>query len=406
MDATYYYRARTPEGLAVRGSMSAGDAEAVFDHLRSRALFVTSIRAGDSLGGRLEQIRALSGLKTSSIVVFFRSFATMLAAGVPMQRVLRVQIAQAGDRRLREALLSVLSDVESGRSLSAALRTRPREFPRLFVAMIEAGESGGMLDTVLDRLATMLERGHALQRRVTASLAYPAIVLVAAILLLGFLVTTIVPAFGRLFDQLNAPVPAPARALMAAGRAIDDPRCWFGVFVLAAAATAAVLAAKRSRAVMDAGDRLRLSLPVVGPILRHAITARVMRVFGSLLRCGVDVLKAVEIVTPLTGSSTFSQALRRLSISLREGDSVAEPLERSGVFDPFTIAMVRVGEESGSLDSMLVKIAEHYEAEVEAALLTLGATIEPLLIFFVGLLVAGIVFSVFIPMYSLVGQIH
>jgi type IV pilus assembly protein PilC len=272
--------------------------------------------------------------------------------------------------------------------------------------MIEAGESGGMLDGVLDRLASMLERNHALRRRVLASLTYPALVLVAALVLIVFLLVTIVPTFDRMFSQMNIPIPATTLLLMRLGATLANPTTWIIAGATVAVGAFAAAASSRREWFRRTVDYVRFGLPITGPIARRASTALIARTLASLLRSGVDILRATDIVTPLTRSGMYTRALDRLALALREGESISDPLERSGAFDAFTIAMIRVGEESGSLDTMLEKVADHYESEVEAAMLALGATVEPALIFFVGLIVAGIVFSVFIPMYSLVGQIH
>ncbi len=345
-------------------------------------------------------------VRDRSLSAFFRTFAVMIAAGVPMQRVLDVQIAQCSDRRFREALRSVLAEIQNGRSLSAALRTRPRDFGALHVAMIEAGESGGMLDTVLDRLASMLERSQALRRRVLASLSYPAIVFVAAVLLVVFLMTTIVPAFSRMFAQLNIPLPPITRVLLAAGDSAG--RTGTALLALAVAGgTAGLIAVRtRKRSVLAAADRIRLGVPLAGAIVRRSIEVRVLRVLGSLLRSGVDILRAVEITATVTGSVSYTGALRSMTTTLREGGSFSETLDQMRVFGPFVVQMIRVGEESGSLDTMMFRVADHYEAEIEAAGSALGATVEPILICIAGLAIAGIVFSIFIPLYSFVGQIH
>lgn len=374
-------------------------------HLRTRALFVTAMNEGSSMAARLEQISALRWSGSNSPAAFFRSLATMVRAGVPLQKSLRVSIDQCAAPALREALRSVLAEIESGRSLSDAMKTRPREFTPLFVAMIEAGEAGGLLDDVLERIATFVERDAALRKKVSAALAYPLVVMTVAVGLVFFLVATIVPIFGRLFEQLSVPLPPSTRMLLALGEATHWPAAW-ACTVAAVIAGASVYAGVRRRPEWAATvDHLRLAIPIFGAIHHKAVVARTTRILGSLLGAGVDVLHAIEVVAPAAGSGPVAMALREVHGALREGDSMAEPLARSRLFEPLVVQLVRVGEESGSLDRMLLKVAEYYEHDVDAAMATIGALLEPVLITGIGAVVGFIVFSIFIPLYTLIGAV-
>jgi type IV pilus assembly protein PilC len=406
MGATFFYRARTPEGNLVSGSIVAEKTEEVVAHLRTRALFVTSVAEATSLTGSIERVRTMRSVSPPPLVVFFRSFATLIRAGVSVARSLQVAIAQCSDNRLREALRAVLAEIENGRSVSFALRQHPREFAPLYVAMVEAGETGGLLDDVLDRVATMLERDQALRKKLSASLAYPLIVLCAAIGLVFFLLATIVPTFGRMFAQLNVPLPASTRFLIAIGNLVGQPVFVASLIVLAIGLPLAFLVIRQDSQAAAQFDRLRLRIPLLGTVHRKSVIARLMRTLGSLLRSGVDVLRSIDVVAPVAGNAAYAQALRNLHAALRDGESMADELEKSGLFEPMVLQMVRVGEETGSLDSMLLKTADYYETDVEATMATISSTIEPILILAVGSVVGFIVFSVFVPMYSLVGQIR
>jgi type IV pilus assembly protein PilC len=406
MGATFFYRARTPEGSLVTGSIVAERTEEVIAHLRTRALFVTAVAEANSLAGSIERVRTIRSISPPPLVVFFRSFATLVRAGVSVARSLSVAITQCSDNRLREALRAVLAEIENGRSVSAAMRQHPREFAPLYVAMVEAGEAGGLLDEVLDHVAAMLEKDRVLRSRVGASLAYPAIVLSCAVGLVFFLLSTLVPEFGRMFAQMNVPLPMSTRMLIAVGELLHQPLFAGSAIALAASAVGLTLLAYNNPATAATLDCLRLRLPLLGAVHRKAVIARLTRTLGSLLHSGVDVLRSIEVVIPVAGNRAYAEALQELHGALRDGDSMADQLEKSNLFEPMVLQMVRVGEETGSLDAMLLKTAEYYEADVESSLATLSTTLEPLLILVVGSVVGFIVFSVFVPMYSLISQIR
>jgi type IV pilus assembly protein PilC len=406
MASTYYYVARTTDGERVAGSMLADRADAVVAHLRSRALFVITVVTGGSVEGRFERLRSFAPASRTALVAFFRSLATMVAAGVPLHRSLSVTIAQCADGRLAEALRAVRSDLEAGMSLAAAMRRHPAIFSDLYVATVEAGESGGVLDDVLERLAGLAARDRAFRNKVGSALTYPLVVLAAASLLTFFLVATIVPTFARMFEQLGAPLPLPTRVLLWVGSHASSRDGLLLVGALFSAVAAAIVLLRRSRSARGAFERFRLIIPVSGNIERKTVVARISRMLSSLLRCGVDLLRAIDIVAPVSGNSAYTRALRELGVALREGTSIAEPLQNSPLFDPLVVQMVRVGEETGALDAMLLRVAEHYEGDVEVAVATLGATIEPVLIGGVGLVVGAIVFAIFVPLYTMIGHIR
>lgn len=403
--ALYRYTARDAAGELVRGSMEAPSPDAVLASLRTRALFVTAIDRETLLARTVGRSLHVGAPPRRALLTFFRSFSTLIRAGVPMRRALGVTIERASDGVLRESLRSVLADVEHGSALSDALARRPRAFAPLYVAMVRAGEAGGILDDVLDRLASFLERDADLRKKVRAALAYPAVVVTAALGLVLFLMARIVPMFAQMFDAFHAELPATTRALLAAGDALQRPAAWIG----GAAAVALVIGALGGAARTERGalalDRLRLRLPVFGPLLHKAITARIARMLATLLRSGIDLVTAIAVVRPVAGSPAYAAALARVDVALRAGDALTTPLEAARLFDPLAVALVRVGEETGLLDEMLLKVAAYFETDVEAAIATLGAVIEPALIGVLGTVVGFIVFSVFIPLYSLIGSV-
>jgi type IV pilus assembly protein PilC len=402
---TFHYSARTQEGELVRGSMQAPDAGSVLDLLRSRALFVTAVDAESQVAERLGRVLRVGGVTRAGLLTFFRSFATLVRAGVSIQRALTVAIERADDPRLREALRSVLADVERGSALSEALGRRPRDFPPLYVAMIGAGEAGGILDDVLDRLALLLEREAALRKKIQAALAYPLVVIVAAGGLLVFLIARVVPMFAGLFESFHVELPLATQLLLRLGELLSAPLPWLvTAAVLPLTALIAYRAARNPAGALFL-DAIRLRLPIVGPLLRKAISARVVRMLATLLRSGIELVAAIDAIIPVTGSPCYTQAFERVNAALREGRPLAHSLAASQLFDPMFVALVSVGEETGLLDEMLLKLAEYFETDVEGAIATLGAVIEPALVIVLGGVVGFIVFSIFLPLYSLIGSV-
>jgi type IV pilus assembly protein PilC len=401
---SFRYRARTVSGALVRGTLRADDAGSAAAGLWGRALYVTAVEPERRWAAPIGPLRARSG-QTRSRVAFFRCFATLITAGVPLRRALTVALERCDDRALHAALLEVRTAVERGDALSSALARRPHEFSPLVVAMVAAGETGGILDEVLGRIATFLERDHDLRKRVLATLAYPVTVLAAALALVGFLIVRVVPMFSALFASFHVALPPTTAALLAAGDVLGRPAGWIGASVLAALLPASVALARRSARGRRALDRLRFRIPVAGRLVRTAIAARLARTLGTLVHAGVDLNAALNVLAPVAGSDLHADALTRVAIAIREGETLTAPLAASGLFDPMLVALAGVGEETGMLDSLLVTAADYFEADVAATIATLGAVVEPTLIVILGALVALIVSSVFIPLYSLIGGV-
>ena len=405
MPSLYYYTARDMSGAFVRGSIEAGTASAALSSLRTRALYVTSLESGSSTRGTIAAALQIGGVSQKGLVTFFRSFSTLIRAGVPMRRSLDVTIEECGDSRLTEALRSVVCDIENGLALSDAMARHPREFPRLFVAMIHAGELGGVLDDVLERLAHVVERDQAVRKRVAAALAYPAIVACAAIALIVFLITTIVPMFKSMYDQMHVPLPAITMALIALGTAMRSPIVWLVAGLLILVAVLAVIRVRDSRQGAVQLESVMLALPIAGAIVRKATLARLARMLGTLLRSGVGLIAALEVVTDVVTSARYRESIDGLRRALREGSTISEPLAATGLYEPMFVQMLRVGEETGALDAMLLRIADYYDLDVETMLTALGSMLEPAMILLLGGAVGFIVAAIFIPLYTLIGNI-
>lgn len=404
MPSLYYYTARDVSGAFVRGSIEAGTASAALSSLRTRALFVTSLESGSTTRGTIAAALQIGGVSQKSLVTFFRSFSTLVRAGVPMRRSLDVTIEECSDSRLREALRSVVCDIENGLALSDAMARRPKEFARLFVAMIRAGELGGVLDDVLERIASAVERDRAARKRVSAALTYPAIVACAAVGLILFLITTIVPMFRSMYDQMHVPLPAITAALISVGTALRSPLVWLaiGIAMLLVALIGIRLRSSERGAVML--ESMMLSLPVAGIIAKKSTIARLARMLGTLLRSGVGLVAALEVVTDVVTSARYRKTIADLRQALREGSTVSQPLAATGLYEPMFVQMLRVGEETGALDAMLLRIADYYDLDIETLLTALGSMLEPAMILLLGGAVGFIVAAIFIPLYTLIGN--
>lgn len=405
MASLYYYTARDMDGAFIRGSIEAGTASAALASLRTRALYVTSLESSASARGAVAATFQLGGPSSKSLVTFFRSLSTLIHAGVSIRRSLDVTIDQCADARLREALRCVVCDIENGLSLSQAMTRRPKEFPRLYVAMIKAGELGGVLDEVLERIANVLERDRATRKRVSAALTYPAIVACAAVSLILFLLTTIVPMFRSMYDQLHVPLPGITSALITLGSALRSPVTWAAFGVLGVVLLVTIVRIRGSERGAMALESIMLSLPVAGVIVKKATLARLSRMLGTLLKSGVGLVAALDVVGDVVTSARYRRSISDLRQALREGSLVSEPLARTGLYEPMFIQMLRVGEETGALDAMLLRIAGYYDLDVETMLSALGAMVEPVMILFLGGAVGFIVAAIFIPLYTLIGNI-
>jgi type IV pilus assembly protein PilC len=395
----FRYHARTQDGDVIAGVVRANSREEAALDLKRRALYATSIT-----------VRSPSAIKIGLAIrprrsahAFFRAFGTLVRAGIPIRRALVLAIENCADRVFREALRAVLADVEHGSSLSAALARRPREFSTLETAMVGAGEAGGVLEEVLERLTVLGDREHVLRKRLQSALVYPCIVASVAGGLIVFLLVHVVPMFASMFDRFGAPLPLPTRILLDAGRFAVSP--W--AFLMGGCAMLFVLGSIRilDRSLSGFLDRVRFSLPIAGAILRNAVVARVARMLGALLQAGVGILDAIDVVLPATGSQVYSQSLLEIGEALRRGETLHQVMVASRLFDSLTLALTAVGEESGCLDRMLLAAANYMDVEVEAALTGLAALIEPVLIGFLGAVVAAVVFAIFLPLYGLIGSI-
>jgi len=401
----FSYAARSEHGMRVRGTMESESRSAALSALRSRALTVTVLERRATARGFIAALACSGRVSHRTTVPFFRSLAEMVRAGVPLRRCLEIAIEQCKDARFAEALRSALSDIEHGMPLSEAMSRRPADFSGLFVAMLRAGEISGQMDDVLERLAAVLEREHASRKRLASALIYPIVVALCAAGLVLFLLSSIVPMFSSMYAQLRVPLPAATSLLLQIGTALQSPGVDFGI--IAAFAACAALAVHG--AATESGKALRQNVmdgvPVIGTLMRKSAVARLCRLLGTLLRSGVNILSAIDVLQPAVGHVRYAAALGTARAEISAGSGVAAPLLASGLFEPLFLQLVRVGEETGALDAMLLRLAEYYELDVETTLASLGALLEPAMILTLGGAVGFIVAAIFIPLYTLIGNI-
>ncbi|MBV8152352.1 MAG: type II secretion system F family protein [Candidatus Eremiobacteraeota bacterium] len=403
--ATFHYSARTATGEPVSGTLRAQSPTAALSDLRRRALFVTALGSESGVRPQLARARVWTNDRNRALVAFFRAFSTLLHSGVTIRRALVVCIERCLDPVLRESLRAVVADVEQGAALSVAMSRRPREFASLYVAMIRAGEAGGVLDDVLARIAGVLEREHALRKRLASALAYPAVVALAASALGAFMLIHVAPLFAEMFAKFGVSVPAPTRMLVSVGRALAAPGPWLALAIACIGVAAMLIRLHQDSNGKLLFDRIRLRIPVFGALVRAAAVARIARMLGALLRSGVGILAALEVLGPVAGSPIYAAALAQVADALRRGEPLMVPMRRTGAFDPLVVALVGAGEETGAVDQMFLAVADYLDVEVEATIATLAAILEPALIVFLGCVVGLIVFSIFIPLYGLIGSI-
>ena len=392
---TYQYSAKDKSGHTVTGMLEgASDAEVV-EALHKRDLIVVLIKQSKQKTVKFQGKK----IKSDDLVIFSRQLATMIDAGIPLVQALAILGEQIDNRHLKNVVSIVWHDIESGTSFCDALAKHPSVFSHFFINMVRAGEASGMLDEVLDRVATYLEKSAALIRKIRSSLIYPAVVVTMAVLITGVLLVKVVPTFKSIFDMLGGDLPLPTRILIFVS---DLCRQYFLILVGLLVALSFVL---KRYINTEKGrfnfDLQKLKLPILGPIFRKVAIVKFSRTFSTLVKSGVSVLNALDIVAKTSGNTVVEKAIMNCRTAVREGESIARPLAKSGVFPPMVCRMVGVGEQTGQLENMLTKIADFYDEQVDAAVTGLTSLIEPLVIAFLGIVVGGIVIALFLPIFEI-----
>jgi type IV pilus assembly protein PilC len=402
----FTYRGVTAGGGQVRAEITAPDERAAARQLRSQGIVVQNIAvkrgAGSSFQlGDLPGIKSLvGGVRGKDISVFSRQFATMIAAGLPLVQCLQTLGMQMERKGFQNIIAKVAYDVESGSTLSDALGRFPRVFDELYVNLVHVGETGGVLDSMLSRLSTYLEKAQALKHRVQMAVVYPILVMTIAVLVVAFLMVFIIPIFAAFFENAGVPLPLPTRIVIAASHAVT--RFWYIILALWAGGMYGFRAWYRTEGGRLAVDRFLLRAPIFGPLVRKISIARFTRTLSALLGGGVPIIDALRITAKTAGNRVVENSVMAARERVMAGQTLGERLKDSGVFPPMVVQMVIVGEQTGALDNMLAKVADYYEDEVDVAVSGLTALLEPLLIVFLGVVIGGIVIAIYLPIFKVV----
>jgi type IV pilus assembly protein PilC len=405
---SFAYQAKDSTGKSVNGVIEAENERVLRAKLREMNYYVTGITQKQTTGlnADIGQVfQRFRGVNEQALVVFARQFATMINAGLAMVRCLDVLSIQTEDGVLKPVITAVRREVEGGSTLAAALGKFPKVFSPLFTNMVRAGELGGILDDVLNRLATFLEKDFNLKKKVKSAMTYPAVILVMAVLIVLFLVVFIMPTFVELFNGMHMALPVPTKILIAFTNGARNPYIVGPTIVILVVGFILFNRYTSTQIGRRQFDAFKLKLPVFGMLIRKVAISRFCRTLGTLLQSGVPIMQALEIVGKASGNEVVAETVNKVRESVREGESIAVPLQLSGLFPPLVTQMVAVGEETGNLDGMLSKISDFYDTEVEYMLASLTSLLEPLLILFMGFIVGFIVISVFLPLYQIIGNI-
>jgi type IV pilus assembly protein PilC len=397
---TFAYSARPASGGDIQsGEIELPTKDDVLAYLHKQKMIPVSVR---------EKQKALnltfgSGVKTRDIVIFTRQFATMINSGLPLVQSLDILAEQTENPALRKTIQETLYDVESGHTLADAMSKHPKVFTELFTNMVAAGEAGGILDTILLRLATFLEKNDALVRKIKGAMVYPAVIFSVAGGAVIILLIFVIPTFQTMFEAAGIPLPLPTRLVIAMSQIL------FGYWWAIGAGVAAFIFAFRSFVATSQGrlvmDKLLLNLPILGDMQRKAAVARFTRTLGTLVSSGVSILEGLEITAKTAGNRVIHDAVMGSRASIAGGETIAGPLKESGVFPPMVVQMINVGEQTGGLDEMLTKIADFYDEEVDAAVETLLSAMEPIFIVFLGAIVGGMIVAMYLPIFDMINAV-
>jgi type IV pilus assembly protein PilC len=397
---TFTYSARPAAGGDIRsGEVDLKTRDEVMAYLHRQKLIPVAVREKP----KEFSISFGSGVKTREIVIFTRQFATMINAGLPLVQSLDILAEQTENPKLQKVISDVLYDVESGNTLADAMEKHPKVFTKLFVSMVSAGEAGGILDTILLRLATFLEKNDALARKIKGAMIYPGVIMGVAVAAVAILLIFVIPTFQTMFASAGVPLPLPTQIVITMSALLQ---AWWWAILLAIGAAVFAL---RSFYATEGGERvvdgILLKLPILGNVQRKAAVARFTRTLGTLVSSGVAILEGLEITAKTAGNRVIQDAVMDSRASIAGGDTISGPLKQSGVFPPMVVQMINVGEQTGGLDEMLSKIADFYDEEVDAAVSALLAAMEPIMIVVLGVVVGGMIVAMYLPIFDMVSAV-
>jgi type IV pilus assembly protein PilC len=397
---SFEWKGRGRAGQDQTGVLVADSKEAVIAALRRQQIIVTAVK---ERGKEIALPKMGGKVPSKSIAIFTRQFSVMIDAGLPLVQCLEILANQQEHKLFRRVLMQVRQDVESGSSLADSMRKHPKTFSDLYTNMVAAGEAGGILDTILQRLATYIEKSVKLNAQVKSAMIYPTAVIAIAVIVVAIILWKVIPVFASLFASLGAELPMPTRVVIALSNFVGD--FWWLALILGIAAYIFLkryYATYKGRRVIDG---IMLKAPVVGILLRKIAVARFCRTLATLTSSGVPILDGLNITAKTSGNAIVEDAIMATRKSVEEGKTISEPLGDTDVFPPMVVQMIAVGEQTGALDTMLSKIAEFYEDEVDIAVAGLMKLLEPVMIAILGVIIGGIVIAMYLPMFSLISQI-
>src|SRR5690349_11561646 len=397
----YKYQGTSRSGSSVSGVMTAANKTELASILKRQQITATKMT---EKGKEFNIPTFGGGVNSKELAIFTRQFSVMIDAGLPLVQCLEILAGQQENKIFQKVLTNTRSSVEGGATLSAAMRQSPKVFDPLYVNMVEAGETGGILDTILQRLSSYIEKNVKLQRAVKSALVYPVGVLTIAAGVIILLLWKVVPIFATLFAGLGVALPLPTRIVITMSNIVGS---WFG-FLFLVAIVGVIFALKAWYGTAQgklALDTLILRLPVIGILMRKIAVARFTRTLGTLISSGVPILEGLDITAKTAGNAVIEKALGLVRKALEQGKNLADPLKETNVFPGMVTQMIGVGEQTGAMDAMLQKIADFYEEEVDAAVKDLLTALEPIMIVFLGLVVGGVVVSMYLPLFSLIGKL-
>ena len=398
----FIWEGKNRKNETIKGELETAGEEAVRAHLARLKLVPVKIKKKPK--DLLENVSwAQPRVTETDVILFCRQFSTMLDAGLPIIQCLGILQQQQENKRLKKILKDVKEAVEGGQTFAEALKKYPQQFDDLFVNMVAAGEASGVLDTILKRLSTYLEKAAKLKKRIKGAMVYPAITFLVAIVVVGVIMVFVIPVFEQMFSDFGGQLPAPTQIVVNLSRMIRANILYLlGAVALAVFALRRVRKTEKGRAAID---RYLLTVPVFGPLLRRVAVAKFSRTLGTMLTSGVSILDALDIVAKTSGNKTVETAIYRVRQGIAEGRTMSEPLAESGVFPAMVCQMIAVGESTGALDTMLIKIADFYDEEVDQAVENLTAAIEPVMMIFMGVIIGGLVVSMYLPIFKMAGAI-
>ncbi len=403
----YKFEAMDTTGTEVKDSVEAGNEEEASQKIKAMGYFVTKLTAVAGKGAKGKKKKAgksrktfvMGGVSQKMLTIFTRQLSTLQDAGLPVLRSLRILEKQMKPSALKNSLIDVVEDVESGMTLSESMAKHPKCFDRLYVNMVRAGEAGGALEVILQRLAEFKEKSQSLKKKIIGAMIDPSVVIAVAVLILIFIMVMIIPKFKKIFEEFGLQLPWATKTLIGISNWMASYWYWVPLFPIGIYIMLKLI--RLTKSGNYALDRMSLWIPVVGTLIEKTIVARTMRTLGTLVSSGVPILEALSIVRDTANNAVFEKMFQRVLESIREGDTIADPLRQSRLVDAMVVNMIEVGEETGDLDTMLYKISDFYDEEVDNTVKALLSLLEPIMIVFLGGAIGGIVISLFLPLVKL-----